>query len=133
MKVKIQNTKKIFDSNQNVLLLNFIKFLQDEVHLKDDVVVNFTLERIGDMTTGVRKKHGYIIVYCKDRLLIDVLRTLSHEWTHEYQDQTGYTKKHKHKDIGGTIENMANSLSGLLIKKFQKEYPEYETLMYGEK
>lgn len=133
MKVNVQNTKKVFDYSQNRLLFDFIKFLQDGLHLKDDVVINFTLDRVGDMTTGVTKKHGHIIVYCKGRLLIDILRTISHEWVHEYQHQIGYTKKHKHKDIGGPIENMANSLSGILIKKFQKEYPAYETLMYGEK
>jgi hypothetical protein len=38
----------------------------------------------------------------------------------------------KVKDIGGTEENMANTLSGIFVKKFEKSFPNYEGLLYGE-
>lgn len=133
VEVNIINSNKFFDYTQKELLIKFIKFLQENLKIGGEITVKFVSDRIGRMTTGVRKKHGQIIVYVKDRLLIDILRTLSHEWVHEYQDQTKYLKKHKHRDIGGPIENMANSLSGIIMKKFQKKYPEYEKLLYGEK
>jgi hypothetical protein len=66
-------------------------------------------------------------------LLIDVLRTLSHEWIHEYQHQIKFTQNFKHQDIGGPVENTANVLSGILMKLFQKEYPQYEKTLYNEK
>jgi hypothetical protein len=35
-------------------------------------------------------------------------------------------------DIGGPEENMANVLAGVFIKKFQKEFPNYTKIIYGE-
>jgi hypothetical protein len=38
----------------------------------------------------------------------------------------------KIKDIGGPEENMANALAGVFLKKFCKEYPELEEIVYGK-
>jgi hypothetical protein len=38
----------------------------------------------------------------------------------------------KIQDIGGPEENMANILSGIFIKKFEKQYPNHSKLLYGE-
>jgi hypothetical protein len=38
----------------------------------------------------------------------------------------------KIKDIGGYEENMANTLSGIFVKKFEKTFPKYEDVLYGE-
>jgi hypothetical protein len=35
-------------------------------------------------------------------------------------------------DIGGPEENMANALAGVFLKKFCKEYPELEEIVYGK-
>jgi hypothetical protein len=35
-------------------------------------------------------------------------------------------------DIGGKVENMANALGGIMVKKFEKEFPKYENALYGE-
>ena len=84
------------------------------------------------MTTGVRLPHSLIKVLAHGRLLIDVLRTLSHEWVHELQHQKmGIKDTDKTQDIGGTVENMANVLSGIFVKKFQKDYPEYDDILYN--
>jgi hypothetical protein len=59
------------------------------------------------------------------------MRTIAHEWTHEFQYQKlklDDTKKHQ--DIGGPVENMANALAGIMIKKFNKENPEHEKTVY---
>ena len=63
----------------------------------------------------------------------NLLRTLAHEWIHEYQYQKmGLKDNQKIQDIGGPEENMANILSGIFIKKFEKQYPNHSKLLYGE-
>ena len=61
------------------------------------------------------------------------IRTLSHEWTHEFQHQKlGLKDNQKIQDIGGPEENMANVLSGIFVKKFAKKFPKYKKMMYGK-
>jgi hypothetical protein len=56
-------------------------------------------------------------------MLIDVLRTLAHEWVHECQHQIlGWEKG---PDIGGRNEDTANSLSGAYLKMFQRDFPQH--------
>jgi hypothetical protein len=133
VKVDIVNINKFFNEAQISTIKSFISFLQGKIKLTSNAKIIFTDTRIGDMTTGVRKGNNKIYVFCKDRLLIDILRTLSHEWVHEYQYQTKFTKKVKHQDIGGPIENSANVLSGIFMKLFQEEYPQYEKTLYNVK
>lgn len=107
-----------------------MQFLQSELPLKNDIVINFLEDREKKMTTGVRRREK-IEVLCGGRLLIDVMRTLAHEWTHEFQHQKlklDDTKKHQ--DIGGPVENMANALAGIMLKKFNKEHPQHEKSIY---
>jgi hypothetical protein len=85
------------------------------------------------MTTGVRRPNSEIFVLTSKRLLIDVLRTLAHEWVHEYQHQKmGLNDDQPIQDIGGKVENMANALGGIMVKKFEKEFPKHEDALYGE-
>lgn len=132
MRLTILNIESFFDNKQKETIKDFINFLQKRIKLFENTSIYFTNFREGSMTTGVRKKHHKIVVLSKDRLLIDILRTLAHEWVHEYQHQTNYTKKYKHQDIGGPIENTANILAGILIKLFQKDHPEYDKILYNE-
>jgi hypothetical protein len=61
-------------------------------------------------------------------MLIDVLRTLAHEWVHEHQFQ--YKRSKGKQDIGGPDENEANAESGKLMKLFAKQNPEKENSLY---
>jgi hypothetical protein len=107
--------------------------LQDELKLSNDVHINFVTERDMPMTTGVRMPNHEIYVLSKNRLLIDVLRTLAHEWVHEYQHQKmGLSDETLIQDIGGPEENMASVLSSVFLKKFQKKHPQFEKQLFGE-
>jgi hypothetical protein len=133
MKACLKNITKYFSPEELILIKDFINLLQKEVPLKKDVYINFDKQRDGHMTTGVRMPGHHIHVLTKDRLLIDVLRTLSHEWTHEFQHQKlGLKDNQKIQDIGGPEENMANVLSGIFVKRFAKNFPKYVKTMYGE-
>ena len=68
------------------LIGDFLRYLQSELPLKRDVRMVFTDNREGDMTTGIRDPNE-IRILVKGRMLIDVFRTIAHEWVHEFQHQ----------------------------------------------
>jgi len=118
----------LFDEEQMEVLKSFIDYLHKEIPL-DDVDVEFVNKRQGVMTTGVRQPDGKLRILAGGRMLLDVLRTLSHEWVHEGQHQIlGW--KIKGDEIGGPFENQANALSGVYLKKFQVNHPEFMEILY---
>jgi hypothetical protein len=130
MKVKI-----IFKDNKpkelHKLYLEFVRFLQGEYPLKQNLTIEFLNERIGEMTTGSRHVDHILKVLTKGRMNRDILRTLAHEWIHEYQ-MTILGRK-RGPDIGGKNEDEANAFSARLIKMFEKRFPNREELMYESK
>jgi hypothetical protein len=133
MKVHFKNLKKYYTDIQIDVIKDFVVLCQKEIQLNKDVHIYFLGKRKGTMTTGVRFPGHEICILAHNRLLIDVLRTLSHEWVHEMQHQKlGLKDTDKIQDIGGEEENMSNIISGMLVKTFEKEYPNYKKLLYGE-
>jgi hypothetical protein len=133
MKVKFVNKENYFSEKEMDAVKEFSKFLQSELPLKTDILISFEKERQEPMTTGVRLPKHKIHILAKNRLLIDVLRTLSHEWVHEFQHQKmGLKDTDKIQDIGGPEENMANVLSGIFLKKFIKNFPQHKKSVFGE-
>ncbi len=131
MKISCTGASNFKKSEQVKLVKKFINFLQKRMPLNQDVKINFLKDKEGPMTTGLRRPGNIIEVLCNGRMLIDVLRTLSHEWVHEYQFQKlGLPEDKKIQNIGGPEENMANAVAGILVKSFEKENPELETPMY---
>jgi hypothetical protein len=134
MRVCLKNTKKLFNPDEIKVIKDFIKFIQTKLQLTEDVTFTFLEKRVEPMTTGVRLPNHEIYVLSAHRLLIDVLKTIAHEWVHEYQHQKmGLRDDQPIKDIGGPEENMANVLASIFIKSFEKDFFKYEELMYGEK
>lgn len=127
MKVTIIHKNSGIKKSEYKIYNKFIKYLQEEFPLKHDLRIIFLGERIGGMTTGSRLPHD-IRVLSKNRMNRDILRTVAHEWIHEYQmDVQG---KEMGPDIGGENEDEANSKSGAIMKKFEKDYPDSETTLY---
>ncbi len=134
MKVCIKSPKSEINQEQLEVISSFIKFLQSQLPLHSDVEVNLSDDPSTTGTTGVRMPGSKIYILAKDRMLIDILRTISHEWVHEYQYQKmGLDDKKKIQDIGGPEENMSNVLSGIFIKKFDKQNPDFKDTLYEGK
>lgn len=115
------------------LVKSFCEFLQSQVPLTNDITVEFLDTRQGSMTTGVRYPGNKIQALSSGRLPIDVLRTLSHEWIHEFQTQKlGVDDSKPIQDIGGPEENMCNVLTGIFIKQFEQSNPEFDGMLYNE-
>jgi hypothetical protein len=133
MKAVLKKPSNLFNPEQLGVINDFIKLLQSELVLSDDVYISFVEKRDSSMTTGVRRPNNEMVVLAGNRLLADILRTLSHEWVHEYQYQKmGLMDNQPVQDIGGKEENMANALSGVMVKKFVKKHPQLENILYGE-
>lgn len=133
MKLILNNAKNYFSDKEFQAIEEFVNYLQSELPLNKDTSVYFEEERNEPMTTGVRLPKHKIHVLAKNRLLIDILRTLSHEWVHEYQHQKlGLKDTDEIQDIGGPEENMANVLSGIFLKKFIKGFPHHKKAVFGE-
>jgi hypothetical protein len=129
MTVKLKINSDLTKEQLNIIMI-FIKFINNKLDLNNDVRIEFVDVKSKDMTTGVRNGHN-IKILCKGRMLIDVLRTLAHEWVHEYQHQKmGVGDKQKMLNIGGWGENHANSVSGMLVKEFSKIHKELEDKIY---
>ena len=127
MKVHIKNIRKNFNQDKINVLERFISFLGKHFPLKTDIEIIFTEKSEGEMTTGSDKK-GTIKVLGKNRMFIDVLRTLAHEWVHEHQFQ--HDRRKTKQDIGGPDEDEANAESGKLLKLFSKENSDDNETLY---
>lgn len=75
----------------------------------------------GDHSFGVFQ-NGTITVVKANRHPIDVMRTLSHEMVHHKQRTENMELDGSD---GSDTENQANSLAGIIMRKFGKMYPEY--------
>lgn len=129
MKVTVYHQDSGIPKKNFNLYNQFIKFLQKHYPLKDDVSILFLSKRKGEMTTGQHGGKHDIKVLSKNRMNIDIMRTLSHEWLHEYES-TILKMRHK-KDIGGKDENIANVEAGKIQKKFEKQFPNFSKLIYS--
>jgi Fe-Mn family superoxide dismutase len=59
----------------------------------------------------------------------DILRTIAHEWAHEYQKTI--ENMDKGPDIGGKNENKANERAGELVKRFERRHKKDEKKIYS--
>jgi cytidyltransferase-like protein len=64
-----------------------------------------------------------IWVYCANRNMADILRTLAHELVHRKQDEDGRINYESGK-TGSKIENEANAMAGVLLRDFGKQHEE---------
>lgn len=128
MKVCLHNQDKNLSSRKISIIKRFVAFLQKEYPLKKDINIFLLLQRKGQMTTGSRKSTHTLKILTGKRMMRDILRTIGHEWVHEYED-TILNIPHK-TNIGGKNENIANAEAGKVVKKFEKEYPSMEDFLY---
>ena len=119
------------DKISKYALFKFIKFLRDELNLETPFKVQLVTNRSEDLKTYAYydPSSGLIKVYCKDRGLADVLRSVAHELIHHLQNQRGELNQPV-PDVGGKIEDEANAVAGQLVKKFGYANP--DLAIYGK-
>lgn len=128
MKIKVIYKDYSLKKGKHKFIHDYIKFLYKNYPIKNELTIHFLPNRVGGMTTGLRSSLGEINILSKGRMLRDILRTLGHEWVHEYQ--LGVMGREMGPDIGGINEDEANSISAKLLKIFEKTNPHMEYMMY---
>jgi hypothetical protein len=129
MKVCLKYPKNTLTSKELKVLGKFIQLLQKIMPLSNKIKIVFLDERVGKMTTGSYKKSKHIIkVLIKNRLLADLLRTLSHEWGHAFDNE--HINFEDRREVGGESENFANAISGAVTKHFIKKNPQVEDIIF---
>jgi predicted GNAT family acetyltransferase len=105
---------------------NFVDFSKKYLDINDDIKVELAYERTPDLkTTAYYNLDGFIKVYVKDRAIIDVCRSIAHELVHHKQNLDGrLIDVVKDGDDGSNIENEANAVAGIIIRKWGKINPE---------
>ena len=105
-------------------IVEFVKFVKDELGLKLTPTTKLLNGR-GDLKTTAHynysKPEKVIKVNAKNRHIVDVMRSIAHEMVHHRQFEQGRLDGPKPPDIGGDIEDEANSLAGQFIKMFSKK------------
>ena len=129
------NTPKKENLNERILtktekdakiMAAFVNFAKSELDIHDDIKVALAYERTPDITTtAYYNMDGFVKIYVKDRAIIDVCRSIAHELVHHKQNLEGRLKNAaKDGEDGSDIENEANSVAGIIIRKWGKLHPE---------
>ena len=105
---------------------DFVNFAKEFLGIKDDIKIKLAFERTPDLkTTAYYSLDGLIVVYAKDRAFIDVCRSIAHELVHHKQMLEGrLLDAMKDGEDGSPIENEANAVAGVIIRKYGKLHPE---------
>jgi Zn-dependent peptidase ImmA (M78 family) len=110
--------------DKKTTITDFVKFVKDELGIKKCPTVVLQNGQGQLKTTAAydySKENKVVKVNAKNRALVDVLRSIAHEMVHHKQWEDGKLDGPKPPDIGGEIEDEANSKAGQFIKMFAKD------------
>lgn len=104
---------------------DFVNFAKQQLGISDDIRIELAFERTPDIkTTAYYNLTGMVKIYVKNRAIIDVCRSIAHELVHHKQNIEGrLVDAGKDGEDGSPIENEANAISGVLIRKYGKLHP----------
>jgi len=106
---------------------DFVNFAKKKLGINDDIKVALAFERTPDLVTTAYYDvaNNMLKVYSKDRAIIDVCRSIAHELVHHKQNLEGrITNSENDGADGSPIENEANAVAGVIIRKWGKLHPE---------
>lgn len=105
---------------------DFVNFAKQYLGITDDIKVSLAFERTPDLkTTAYYNLDGLVKIYVKNRAIIDVCRSIAHELVHHLQNLEGrLSDAGTDGEDGSPIENEANAVAGVIIRKYGKLHPE---------
>lgn len=110
------------------LIEEFVGFCKEYLKITSPIKINLVSKRGPDFGTLAYYMIGEStsFVYCRNRALIDSLRSLAHELTHNQQDLNGVITQDQvsEENDGVDIENDANAQAGVIIRMFGRKHPE---------
>lgn len=107
-------------------IADFTNFAKDFLGINDDIKIELAFERTEELkTTALYDTRGRIAVYVKNRAIVDVCRSIAHELVHHKQKlEDRFKNVVKDGEDGSPIENEANAVAGVIIRKWGKSHPE---------
>jgi len=109
-----------------VLINKFLEFCTDFLDITHPYRVFLTKNKEGITTTAYYDVlNKVIVIYIRDRSIVDIMRSIAHELVHHKQNQDGrLTDIINDGSDGSPIENEANAEAGKIIRIFGKQNPE---------
>lgn len=124
-KLKVQKGIDGMNPEKVEVVKDFISFVCSKLKMQEPV--NVCLRRGRD--EFIKTTASYVPsdktnhIRCNGRALVDILRSLAHELVHARQRELGmFGLGEKVTNIGGHIEDQANSVAGIFIKDFTHNY-----------
>jgi len=123
-----------FDDKKITTIKKFLNYCCDELNLNNKFTCKIVFDR---QSNGIKTTAYYIdsdklvVVYGKNRMLGDILRSIAHELVHQMQHEEGRIE-YPVQDVGGEIEDEANAKAGSIIKSFIKN-DEYGNNLFEQK
>ena len=114
----------VLDKDQESIIKKFIQFVMSELGL--DTAPKFRFFADTDFSIEHSSFGGYrdgvIYTMLVNRHLNDVFRSIAHEMVHYRQDLEGRIKIDSG-ETGSDIENEANYIAGIIMRKWGKKHP----------
>lgn len=107
------------------ILKDFINFTCAKLQMKEPVTVVIRKDRDQYISTTASylPNENENHIRAGGRAIVDICRSIGHELTHNRQRELGLFKPGEEvQNIGGKIEDEANSIAGILIKDFSHNY-----------
>lgn len=128
LKKEFINERILTQEKKDILdVSDFVNFAKDYLKINDDVIIELAFEKTPDIRTTAyyNGNEGKIKIYVKDRAIIDICRSIAHELVHHMQNLQGrITDAMKDGEDGSEIENEANAVAGIIIRKWGRINPE---------
>jgi hypothetical protein len=104
----------------------FVSFCKEFLGITDKMHIELHTSRDKLTTTAAyNPSDGCVMVYVKGRALVDVCRSIAHELVHHKQNcENRITNAQEDGQDGSDIENEANSMAGIIMRKYGKLKPE---------
>jgi hypothetical protein len=126
IKGKLDETEQE-DLNNNPIVKKFLAWTARKLNLENNPKIEFSYDseeaQEGHHTGRHNPNTGEVWVYCANRNLVDILRTVFHELTHVRQGELDMIKPGDSYP-GSPIEAEADVMAGKYIKIFGKMHPE---------
>lgn len=116
---------KLREAIQEHMVSHLLQLSRDELqisNLPEILLVDEPFLEGGDKKSFGEFDGKTIRVVTKNRHPMDVMRTLAHELTHWKQNLAG---EEMDGSDGSETENEANSMAGIIMRKFGEKYPNY--------
>lgn len=121
-------------SNKKQIFKEFIQFCLSKLNVKDNKPkITLTKDKSKTITFAhYNPNNKEVVVYIKDRNILDICRSLAHELKHWEQDINNQLKPNSGTD-GSEHENEANSFAGVVLREFGRKHPELYTVLVENK